>query len=298
VEYSPLSDRRAAIRSALLSWYDDHARDLPWRRTKDPYAILVSEVMLQQTQVDRVLPKYQEFLALFPTVQALAEAPVADVIRAWAPLGYNRRAVNLQRAARKVIARFGGRIPSDAASLRGLPGIGRYTAAAVACFAFDRPEPVVDTNVRRVLARLEGLTDYREADIERLAAAYLPPERAGAWSQALMDLSSAVCRPSSPLCLLCPVQGWCQSSGSRVREARGHYRAAAAKAPFAGSDRYLRGRIIDVLRGGEATRDVLAEALGLNGVAEKERLDRILAGLARDGLLQLDPELGTARLPA
>jgi A/G-specific adenine glycosylase len=283
VEYSPLSDRARAVRSSLLSWYQQHARDLPWRRTADPYAILVSEVMLQQTQVDRVLPKYKEFLARFPTLEALAGAPTAEVIRMWAPLGYNRRAVNLQRAARELVANYGGRVPSEPEDLRRLPGIGAYTAAAVACFAFGRPVPVVDTNVRRVLMRLEGATGCSEADVRRLAASYLPFERASDWSQALMDLSATICRPASPLCLLCPL--------------RSSYSPAAAKERFGGSNRYLRGRIIDALRREELSREQLASALQLQSVEDKARLDGLLANLERDGLLQVDPEAGVIRLP-
>ncbi len=297
MEYSSQADRITTVQAALLAWYGDYARDLPWRRTKDPYAILVSEIMLQQTQVDRVLPRYEQFLTLFPTLEALAEAPAADVIRAWAPLGYNRRAVNLQRAAREVVANYGGRVPCDLASLRRLPGVGRYTAAAVACFAFGAVEAVVDTNVRRVLTRLDGLESCSEADIERLAAAYLPPARAGEWSQALMDLSSAVCRSGSPLCLLCPLGAWCRSRGSQAHETRSQYRARAASERFAGSNRYLRGRIVDALRSGELSRDGLAETLGLTEAANGERLDRLLEALARDGLLELDAERRRARLP-
>src|SRR5262249_19749772 len=138
----------------LLTWYARQGRDLPWRQTSDPYHILVSEMMLQQTQVERVLPKYREFLARFPTLNALAEASTAEVIRAWAPLGYNMRAVRLQAIARQVVADYGGRLPADEADLLKLKGVGRYTAGALACFAFRQQTPTVDTNIRRVLQRL------------------------------------------------------------------------------------------------------------------------------------------------
>lgn len=137
------------LQTALLTWFAENARDLPWRRTRDPYRVLVSEVMLQQTQVDRVIPKYEAFLAAFPTVEALAAAPTAEVIRLWAGLGYNRRAVNLQRAARAVVEERGGLFPHEVEELLRLPGIGPYTAGAVACFAFEQDVAFVDTNIRR-----------------------------------------------------------------------------------------------------------------------------------------------------
>ena len=147
-------DKIAELRADLIAWYRDNARDLPWRRTRDPYRILVSEVMLQQTQVDRVIPKYFAFLDFFPTFEALAAAPTADVIRAWSGLGYNRRAVNLQRTAQAVVDEYGGKMPSDQVQLRDLPGIGPYTAGAIACFAFEQDVGFFDTNIRRVMHRV------------------------------------------------------------------------------------------------------------------------------------------------
>ena len=142
------------IQRTLLDWYAREGRDLPWRRVRDPYAILVSELMLQQTQVDRVIPKWEAWLAQFPTIEALADAPTSDVIRAWSGLGYNRRAINLQRLAQAVVAVHGGRVPDDVAELKALPGIGPYTAGAVAAFAHNRPVAMVDVNIRRLLHRL------------------------------------------------------------------------------------------------------------------------------------------------
>src|SRR5512138_1999106 len=142
-------DRLAAIRAALLEWFTRHGRDLPWRHTRDPYQIMVSEIMLQQTQVDRVVPKFRVFLELFPNLAALAAAPTAEVIRVWTGLGYNRRAVNMQRAARAVLDEHGGRFPADLAALLKLPGIGPYTAGAIACFAFEQDVAFMDTNIRR-----------------------------------------------------------------------------------------------------------------------------------------------------
>src|SRR5581483_4865161 len=145
---------RPAIQAALLEWFAAAGRDLPWRHTRDPYRIMVSEIMLQQTQVDRVIPKYHAFLAAFPTLEALAAAPTAEVIRAWSGLGYNRRAVNMQRTARAVLEEHGGQFPRDLPALLRLPGIGPYTAGAIACFAFEQDVGFMDTNIRRVVQRL------------------------------------------------------------------------------------------------------------------------------------------------
>lgn len=289
----------------LLPWYDSSARDLPWRRTRDAYAVLVSEVMLQQTQVERVIPKYEQFLARFPTLASLAEASTADVIRIWSPLGYNRRAINLQRLARTVVAEHDGRLPEDVNVLRSFPGIGRYTAAAVACFAFGRREPVVDTNIRRVLNRLQGGSDgatSRAGEIERLAAAYLPEERAGDWSQALMDLGATLCRAVAPTCLLCPLRSICPSRGAVVRESRPRYGTVDAE-PFKASDRYLRGRIVDHLRalppGESVPLPELRVRLARPTDEPCERLDRLLRNLERDGLVTIDAgDPPTIRLPA
>ena len=183
------------MEAPLLAWFDDHGRDLPWRRTRDPYAILVSEVMLQQTQVDRVVSRYEEWLARWPTVDALAAATTADVIRAWQGLGYNRRGLNLQRAAR-IVAAEGW--PDD---LTRLPGVGPYTAAAVANFAFGRSELPVDTNVRRVQERTGGTFTAAAA-------------------QALMDLGATVCLARVPRCDRCPLMRECPSRGHRFEPAR------------------------------------------------------------------------------
>lgn len=294
------AERRHRAQALLLRWYETQARDLPWRRTRDPYAILVSEVMLQQTQVERVIPKYRDFLDRFPTLAALAEAPAADVIRAWAPLGYNRRAVNLQRLARTVVEAYGGLLPSDATALRALPGVGAYTAAAVACFAFGRPEAAIDTNVRRVLRRLEGPGQMNEAEVRQVAEAYLPIEQAADWNQALMDLSATICRAGTPLCLLCPVRSVCRSAARGIREAGVGWQTAGKAAPFKGSDRYLRGRIVDMLRAEVAGRSVddLATALDLTDGDALARLERLLLALERDGLLVVEHGSRVARLPS
>ena len=178
------------LQTQLLAWFAAEGRDLPWRRTRDPYQILVSEVMLQQTQVERVKPKYTAFLARFPTAAALAEAPTAEVIRLWQGLGYNRRAVNLQRAAQAVMRDHGGRFPATPAELRALPGIGDYTAGAVACFAFERDVVFLDTNIRRVVRRLfvgpDAQAQASDAELLQHAQAALPEGQGWAWNQALM----------------------------------------------------------------------------------------------------------------
>ncbi len=211
---SPPPERLAAIRGPLLGWYDRQKRDLPWRRTRDAYAIWLSEVMLQQTQVAVVIPYWERFLARFPSVEALAAAPLEDVLAGWRGLGYYSRARNLHRAAQELVARFGGRLPATAAELLTLPGFGRYTSGAVASIAFGEEAPLVDGNVARVLSRLfevEGLPGdkAREARLWALAGALVKGERPGDFNQALMEHGATVCRPESPLCLLCPVREAC-----------------------------------------------------------------------------------------
>ncbi len=202
--------RAASFRRRLLSWYRTAGRDLPWRRTRDPYRVLVSEFMLQQTQVSRVLSYYDRFLARYPSVQALAQAPPRAVREAWDGLGYYRRAANLHRLAAEVVRRHGGAIPADAQQLLRLPGVGPYTAGAVAAFAFEQPVPAVDTNVRRVLNRLFGCRTAKEA---RTTASALQPTRgntAWAFNQALMELGALVCTARAPKCGECPVRRLCE----------------------------------------------------------------------------------------
>jgi A/G-specific adenine glycosylase len=299
------ADEAVEAHRLLLDWYARAARDLPWRGSRDPYAILVSEIMLQQTQVERVTPKYAEFLALFPDLASLARAAPAEVIRAWSGLGYNRRAVNLQRLARVVVDQHDGQLPEDVKALRALPGLGRYTAAAVACFAFGRREPVVDTNVRRVLARLAGRaaeeSTVKASEAERLALRYLPAERAGDWSQALMDLGATICHAASPRCLLCPLRDLCPSRGAIVREPRARYTTARAE-PFRASNRYLRGRIIALLRELPPFASLpiaeIAQRLRLTDDERAARLARLLGDLERDGLVVYEAsDRSRVRLP-
>lgn len=283
----------------LRAWYRANARDLPWRRTRDPYAILVSEVMLQQTQVDRVVPYYGAFLERFSTVRDLAEAPTAEVIKAWAGLGYNRRAVNLQRTAQHIVTELGGRFPAEVEALRALPGVGPYTAGAIACFAFERDVAFLDTNMRRVIHRLfvgpELPTPLvKERGLVALAAAAVPAGRGWAWNQGLIEFGALQCTARRPACLVCPLRQVCRAYpeiqtriAALPRGAR-----AAAEGPFTSSNRYFRGRVVAALR--ELPIDADAGGLELRSLGPRVRdgfgeadlpwLYDVVSGLRRDGL--------------
>ncbi len=251
------------MQNSLLAWYAANGRDLPWRKTRDPYAILVSEVMLQQTQVPRVQPRWQAWLARWPTVEALAAATPAEVISAWSGLGYNRRAVSLHRCARRVVE-LGG-FPSDPKELERLPGIGPYTAAAVACFAFGAQLAAPDTNARRVLGRAFGNPDLG------------PPDgRAYEWNQALFDLGSQICIARRPRCAACPLERGCPSRGMTFAPQRRQSR-------FEGSFRQRRSRLLHT---------IAAEG----EVPESELEVEVLDALLRDGLVEVSA--GQARLPS
>ena len=297
----------SAFQTRLLAWYHHYQRPLPWRATQDPYAILVSEVMLQQTQVDRVAPKYLEFLARFPTLQALAQATPAEVIRAWRPLGYNLRAVRLHQMAVEVVQRQQGVLPQDPKALRQLKGIGPYTAAAVACFAFGHDLSVIDTNVRRVLGRLfHGIAQVKERDLAATATEVLPAGQSAAWNQALMDLGATLCTSQRPRCPLCPVREDCKAAPlflqgeKRVAEAPEPYRATPL--PFKGSRRYYRGRIVDYLRALNpgATVDLLVLGNALRPDFQAQDLPwlaQILERLAQEGLVRLHRSASQDGLP-
>ena len=199
----------AEFRRALLAHFDANRRMLPWRTRRTPYRVLVSEFMLQQTRVDTVIPRYERWLKRFPDFGALARATADDVILAWQGLGYYARARNLHRAAREVRERYGGRLPEEPAELKTLPGVGEYTAGAVASIAFGRAVPAVDGNVRRVLARLLDLADPTPARLGREAARLVDPERPGDFNEAMMELGATICTPRAPGCNRCPVAGWC-----------------------------------------------------------------------------------------
>jgi A/G-specific adenine glycosylase len=197
----------AAIRRRLLGWYETHKRDLPWRRTVNPYAIWIAETMLQQTQVSTVVPYYERFMKTFPNVNALGRAPLAKVLALWSGLGYYRRAENLTKSARILARRHRGHLPDDYGNLRALPGVGEYTAGALLSIAFNQPYPAVDGNARRVLSRIFLLTD--EAKLRNAASKLVPRSKPGQFNQSLMELGRVLCTPKSPRCVECPVEELC-----------------------------------------------------------------------------------------
>ena len=206
-----LQTHRAAAQESLLAWFAQHARDLPWRHNRTPYRVWVAEVMLQQTQVEKVRDYYERFMVRFPTVTVLAEAPLEDVLKLWEGLGYYSRARALHRAAQEVVAEHNSDLPADVDALRRLPGIGPYTAGAIASIAFGIPAPAVDGNVRRVMARVLAWPTPGAADLEAAVRAWLPADTPGAFTEALMELGATLCRPKSPQCLLCPWRDLCSA---------------------------------------------------------------------------------------
>jgi A/G-specific adenine glycosylase len=245
-----------ARNAALFTWYADQQRILPWRGETDPYRILVSEVMLQQTQAARVIPFYERFIRRFGTVEALASAVLQDVLDAWTGLGYNSRALRLREAAR-IVERHGW--PKTTEALAALPGVGPYTAAAMASFAFGAQVPAVDTNLRRVLSRWHG-ESLNGAALETAARTALG-EPAAEWNQAMMDLGATLCVPKSPHCSICPVNDWCSGPAA--------YKPPAAQGRFEGSARQVRGAIIRALVRRPATLEELVRQTGF-GTAETE----------------------------
>jgi len=213
------SDKRL-FRMALLRWYDSEKRDLPWRQNTDAYRVWISEIMLQQTRVGAVLEHYRQFLSRFPNVEALANAKLDAVLAAWSGLGYYRRARNLHAAAQKVVAEYGGEIPVNAEGLRRLPGIGRYTAAAIASIAFSEKCAVLDGNVERVLARVSASPEASNSELWKLAEELISPKRPGDFNQSMMELGAMVCLPAEPRCLVCPVHPWCGTRGAPLKAAR------------------------------------------------------------------------------
>lgn len=290
--------RIAALRGAILRWYRAHGRDLPWRRTTDPYAVLVSEVMLQQTQVDRVEPRFRRFLRRFPTFRRLAGATLAEVLREWSGLGYNGRAKRLWECARAVVGDHRGRLPRDDETLVTLPGIGRYSAGAIAAFAFGARAACVDVNVGRVLARsVDGSDGIRPERAWELAEAALPRGPSAAWTHALMDVGSTFCR-ATPRCEGCPARRSCRYVALGPRPAK---RRSAPKSGSADSKsrRHYRGRVVEALT--RAPRLSFARL----GEQVKEGFEKsdlpwlhdLLGGLSRDGLVAIDRRRGIARLP-
>jgi A/G-specific adenine glycosylase len=282
----------ARIRRALFAWHTEHALKAPWRESGHPYECLVAAVMAQQTQMSRVMPSYERFVAAFPTLEALAAASTGDVIRVWAGMGYNQRAVRLHRAARQIAARGW---PRTGAELEKIDGIGPFTAAIIASFAFGEAAACVDTNVRRVLGRLAGDEMIDGQRLQALADATMARDAPARWNQALMDYGARVCGPR-PKCQECVVANWCASreryAAPRIAEARPTYRARRAKkpeAPYEGSTRFYRGRIIEALcalsPGGsiaiEELPSIIADGHMAPSVAETREL---VSALERHGL--------------
>ena len=309
------------VHRLLLDWYEQHKRALPWREIDNPYHVLVSEIMLQQTQVDRVIPKYLTWLERYPTLEALAAAPTSDVIRDWAGLGYNRRAVNLQRLAQQVTEQLGGKLPATIPELIALPGIGRYTAGAVACFGFRAQVATVDTNIRRVLERVfcgNLEPELGERKVLELAETVLPDGEAYNWNQALMDLGATICTAAAPDCPRCPLAGVCRarpqfdalrypdgmaqatlwgesSAPVRLKRKTDKPKSAQEKLPFTATRRYFRGRIVESLRALPPHETLSLLVLGpaikpdfsAQSPADRAWLLELVHGLAKDGLVRV-----------
>ncbi len=289
----------SALHDPVLRWYDEHARDLPWRdETASPWAVMVSEFMLQQTPVSRVLPVYEHWMAQWPTPSDLASASTGEAVRAWGRLGYPRRALRLHAAAAAIVEQHGGQVPASHQALLALPGVGEYTAAAVASFAFKQRHVVLDTNVRRVFARAVGGVEFPSTSVtkaERTTAANLLPENdatAAAWAVSVMELGALVCTSTSPRCGRCPITDQC----AWLREGRPSYDGPVRRGQtYAGTDRQCRGRLLAVLRDAhEPVHVSRLEAVWSDDVQRARCLDSLLA----DGLVaRLCAEGETYALP-
>jgi A/G-specific adenine glycosylase len=281
-EARPLrTERVRRLRGSILGWGEEHRRDLPWRRTRDPWRILVSEVMLQQTQVERVVPYYERFVAAFPTPGECAGAGSATVVRQWSGLGYNRRALNLHRAASAIVADHGGAVPCEDAALRALAGVGPYTARAVLTFAFERDVAVVDVNVSRVLSRAVAGGPLNPREAQELADRLLPSGRSWAWNQAVMEIGAALCGAKGPRCTACPLRTRCRwrTGGCAAPDPA---RAPGRQGRFEGSDRQGRGRLVAALRRGPVRPSELPAACGWPD--DPDRARRVAHALVADGL--------------
>jgi A/G-specific adenine glycosylase len=303
------AESREQIQGALISWFEINERDLPWRRTRDPWRVLVSEVMLQQIQVQRAVPFYERFLARFPTVDALADAPLAEAIRVWGDLGRYRRVVYLHETARIVMEEHDGRIPSEPEELVKLPGIGPYTAGAVACFAFERDAAFLDTNMGRVLHRyffgLKAATSATDRERLQIAKELVPPKRGWRWNQALMETGALVCTARVPRCDECPLREGCRA---RAEASESGWPRPEKKIPayrYEDSNRYYRGRVLAELR--------KASHAGSEGIALRELGRRVkqdfderdshwlrvaVASLCADGLAKIESGPGAPGIVA
>lgn len=292
------------IQRQLLRWYGRHGRAaLPWRVARSPYRTVVSEFMLAQTQVDRVVPRFESFVERFADFRSLAGATPAEVLREWKGLGYNSRAVRLQRVAAAVVERYGGALPSEGNQLRALPGIGPYTASAIRAFAFDIDDAPIDTNVRRIVNRLFFGLEYPRAaapgELDRRARELVPGGRAHDWNSALMDLGATICTARAPKCLLCPLRGDCSAAPidavrlNRARASAAKRRSPQNSIPFRRTTRYARGRIVDRLRdlppGERISLIDLHHAIGPAICGRSvEEVREFVGALERDGLVTHD----------
>lgn len=293
-----------AVTEALLAWFRARQRDLPWRRTRDPYAIWVAETMLQQTQVSTVIPYYERFLERFPTVRSLAEADLDAVLALWQGLGYYARARHLHAAAREVMTRYGGRLPPEYKALRALPGIGEYTAAALMSIAFDQDYAVIDGNVRRALCRLfdyaaDPTTAEGKRALQAFSEALLPKGQAGPYNQAMMELGATLCLPREPLCSDCPVQPYCLARQRGVERERPVQRARIARRERTFIAAYIaRGdRLLLLRRRPEGLLGGLWELPNTElgpGEGDAEALQRLLQELSL-GVSEIGEALGTIR---
>jgi len=269
---------RDDLQARVFSWVAPRLRQLPWRDERDPWKILVSEVMLQQTSVQRVLGKWEAFVAEFPTARVCAETELGDVLRMWQGLGYPRRARNLHHAARVIVSEHSGRVPRTLDELMSLPGVGPYTARAVMAFAFEDDAAVVDTNIARVLRRLTG-EDLSARSIQVVADELLPEGESWLWNQAIMDLGATVCKPR-PLCEQCPVEQHCQWRGDGVDPAERP--VSARQARFEGSDRQARGRLMKALVSGSILVSSASEVMGRSPDVSTKLVDALIdEGLIR-----------------
>jgi A/G-specific adenine glycosylase len=274
------------VRDAILDWYRANGRTLAFRRTRDPYAVLVSEAMAQQTQAERAATRWERFMDRFPTVDALASATPADVIREWQGLGYDRRGLALWRAARLIRDRHGGRVPESVEALNALPGVGPYTSRAVAAIAFGLPVGAVDVNVRRVIGRIVGGADgLPPADVQVIADQVTTTSDPATWTHAVMDFGATVCGPRTPRCGECPVRPSCRFAAEDQTGAAPARRASRPTAPFEATNRWLRGRILDVLR--EAPQHDWVALDSAIGTHELDRVHRAATALAAEGMVEL-----------
>lgn len=276
--------RTAEFQQLLTPWAERVRRDLPWRRTRDPWAILVAEVMLQQTQVSRVIPKWEAFLGRFPTIVACAQASQADVVRSWEGLGYHRRAVALHGAAQAIALRHNGVVPRNRAALMALPGIGPYTSRAIRTFAYEWDDAVLDTNVARIVARALVGARCKSAEAQSHADSLVPTGHGWVWNQGMLDLGAMVCTKQRPMCETCPLATvcvWRQAGNPEPDPAIGSAGVSGKQSRFEGSDRQGRGRILAALRTGPVEREDLSR---LTGWHDRERAKRAAESLVADGL--------------